>query len=78
MNPRDYFMKSENVPNAVTAFVNSSKMIRLLCKKDGKTWEICRVWWGQSNEQKAEKEAVQEALRYESKAVSAGYATGIA
>lgn len=58
MNPRDYFMKSENVPNAVTAFVNSSKMIRLLCKKDGKTWEICRVWWGQSNEQKAKKEAV--------------------
>lgn len=50
MNPRDYFTKSENVPNAVTAFVNSSKMIRLLCKADGKTWEICRVWWGQSNE----------------------------
>lgn len=50
MNPRDYFMKSENVPNTVIAFVNSSKMIRLLCKKDGKTWEICREWWRQSNE----------------------------
>lgn len=33
MNPRDYFMKSENVPKTVIAFVNSSKMIRLLCKK---------------------------------------------
>lgn len=46
MNPRDYFMKSENAPNAAIFFVNSSKMIRRLCKKDGKTWEICREWWG--------------------------------
>lgn len=50
MNPRDYFMKSENAPNTVIVFVNSSKMIRLLCKMDGETWEICREWWGQSNE----------------------------
>ena len=50
MNPRDYFMKSENAPNAVIFFVNSSKMIRRLCKMDGETWEICREWWGQSNE----------------------------
>ena len=46
MNPRDYFMKSENAPNAAIFFVNSSKMIRRLCKMDGKTWEICREWWG--------------------------------
>ena len=50
MNPRDYFMKSENTPNAVIFFVNSSKMIRRLSKMDGKTWDICREWWGQSNE----------------------------
>jgi hypothetical protein len=50
MNPRDYFMKSENAPNAVIFFVNSSKMIRRLCKMDGKTWEIRREWWGRSNE----------------------------
>lgn len=50
MNPRDYFMKSENAPNAVIFFVNSSKMIRRLCKMDGKTREIRREWWGRSNE----------------------------